>query len=71
MTICLPPQRDARFKAFFSATPLHQWRIGVKRWYQVLGGIWSMTLSLLGARGMFSHIQEALRHVKGKMFTLI
>ena len=44
--------------------------IGVDKWNRGLGQLRSMALSLYGARGLFSQIQEALWHVKGKMFTL-
>ena len=45
-------------------------RTGVEKWHKILGELRSMALSLPGARGLFSQMQEALCHVKGKRVTL-
>ena len=44
--------------------------IGVNRWHQVLGWIFSIAIALPGSRGLFNHMQEALCHVEGKRVTL-
>ena len=70
MPITLPLHRVARLKEFFSAIPCSQRRIGVDKWHRVLGELHSMALALPGARFLFSKMQEALCHVKGKRVTL-
>ena len=70
MTITLPPHRVERLHEILSATPRSQRRISVDKWHRVLGELRSMTLALPGARGLFSQMKEALRHVKGKWVTL-
>ena len=40
------------------------------KWHRVLGELRSMALSLSGARGLFSQMQEALCQVKCKRVTL-
>ena len=70
MPITLPPHRVARLKEIVSSIPRTQHRVGVDKWHRVLGKLRSMTLTLPGARGLFSQTQEALFHVKGKRITL-
>ena len=70
MTITLPPHRVERLHEILSAIPRSQRRISVDKWHRVLGELRSMTLALPGARGLFSQMQEALRHVKGKRVAL-
>ena len=53
-----------------SAIPRSQRRIGVNKWYQVLGNLRSMALDLPRARGLFSQMYDSLCHVKGKRVTL-
>ena len=48
----------------------HQHWISIKHWQQVLGELQSMALAVPGARGLLSHMQEALRHVNVKRVTL-
>ena len=60
-------QNDAMFTP---PPPPHQRHISVRHWHQDLGDLWFMALSLPGAICMFSHIQEALRHVNGNRVTL-
>ena len=47
-----------------------QKRIGVDKWHRLLGELLSMTIALPGTRGLFSHTQESLRHMQGKMSAL-
>ena len=42
----------------------------MEKWHRILGELRSMALDLPGARGLFSQMQEALCHVKGKRVTL-
>jgi hypothetical protein len=62
MTIELPPHRMARLQTLLASIPPHQKRTTVKKWQQLLGELRSMTLALPGSRGLFSLLQEALRH---------
>ena len=55
---------------FVHAIPRTQQRVGVEKWHKILGELSSMALALPGAWGLFSQIQEALCHVKGKRVTL-
>ena len=50
--------------------PRSQRRLGIDKWHRVLGKLLSMALALPGSRGLFSQMQEALFHVKGKRVTL-
>ena len=70
MTIALPPHHVARLKEIVHAIPLTQRRVGVDKRHNTLGELRSMALALPGARGLFSQMQEALCHVKGKRVTL-
>ena len=69
MTISLPPRRLQRLADILAEIPLSQRRTSVKRWHQILGELRSMSLAVPGARGLFSQMQEALRHKdpKGKL----
>ena len=70
MTISLTPHRVAWLKEIVSSIPITQHSVGVDKWHRVLGKLRSMALALPGARRLFSQIQEALFHVKGKRVTL-
>ena len=41
-----------------------------RHWYKVLGEVRYMAIYLTGARVLFSHTQEALRHIESKRDTL-
>ena len=69
-TITLPPQQLERLRAIFPAIPGSQQRIGVDKWHRILSEMRSMALALPGSKGLFSQLQEALCHVKGKRVTL-
>ena len=62
MTLELPHHRKVRLLAILDEVPPTQKRISVKRWQQILGELRSMSIALPGSRGLFSLMQEALRH---------
>ena len=62
MTLELPHHRKLRLQAILDEIPRSQKRISVKRWQQILGELRSMSIALPGSRGLFSLMQEALRH---------
>ena len=70
MTISLPPHRADRFWDILSEVPTTQKRISVDKWHRCLGELRSMLLALPGSRGLFSQVQEALRHVNDKWVML-
>ena len=70
MTIALLPHRVARLKEIVSSIPSTQHRVGVDKWHRVLGELRLMALAIPGDRGLFSQMQEAIFHVKGKRGTL-
>jgi hypothetical protein len=66
-TIELPPHRLERVHELFDLFRGRR-RVATKQWYQLLGELRSMTLAIPGGRGMFSHLQEALRlHDKSRV----
>ena len=62
MTLELPHHRKLRLQAILDEIPRSQKRISVKRWQQILGELRSMSIALPGSHGLFSLMQEALRH---------
>ena len=70
MTISLPPHRADRFRDILAEIPATQKRISVDKWHRCLGKLRSISITLPGSRGLFSQMQEALRHVNGKRVTL-
>jgi len=60
-TIELPPHRLERLKELFDSFRGRK-RVALKKWYQLLGELRSMTLAIPGGTGMFSQLQLALRH---------
>ena len=70
MTLSLTPRRAQRLRDILKDIPLTQKRMSVTTWHKILGELRSMSLALPGARGLFSHLQEALRHVKGKRINI-
>ena len=70
LTISLPQRRVDRLTEILNSIPLSQKRISVDKWHKVLGELRSMSIALPGSRGLFSHMQEALRHVSGKRLNL-
>jgi hypothetical protein len=64
-TIALPLHRQDRLREILDSISPQQKRIGVTKWYQILGELRSISIALPGSRGLFSFLQEALRHKKG------
>jgi hypothetical protein len=62
MTISLPPRQLQRLAEILAEIPLSKKTTSVKRWHQILCELWSMALAIPGARGLFSHMQDALCH---------
>jgi hypothetical protein len=60
-TLELPPHRRERLQELLDEIPPTQKRISVAKWHRVLGELRSMALAIPGARGLFSHLQAALR----------
>ena len=58
----LTPRRLSRLQEILDDIPPSKRRISAKKWHKVLGELRSMTLALPGLRGLFSLLQEALRH---------
>jgi hypothetical protein len=69
-TITLPPHRVERLQEILAAIPHYQKRIGVSKWHNTLGELRSMSIALPGSRGLFSHLQAALKHKRGSRVTL-
>jgi hypothetical protein len=61
-TIELPPRRLSRLQDILLSLPRRKKRIATKKWQQVLGELRSMARAVPGLRGLFSLMQEALRH---------
>ena len=70
MTISLPPQRANCFQDILEEIHATQKRISVDKWHRCLRELRSMLLALPGSRGIFSQMQESLRHANGKQVTL-
>ena len=60
-TLELPPHRRQRLQEIFD-TLRHKDRVAVKMWHRFLGELRSMALGIPGSRGLFSLLQEGLRH---------
>jgi hypothetical protein len=61
LTITLPPHRLERLFAILDSVPPEQRRVSVQKWQQMLGELRAMAIAIPGARGIFSHLQAALR----------
>jgi hypothetical protein len=61
MTLTLPPRRLQRLAEILAAVRPSQKRLAVDTWHQLLGELRSMSLAIPGARGLFSHLQAAIR----------
>lgn len=63
MTLRLTPRRRDRLHALLhKELPRSRKRLPVKEFHRILGELRSMSVALPGARGLFSVLQEALRH---------
>ena len=61
-TIELPPHRVERLHTILNSISTTQRTIAENVWHKVLGELRSMAVAIPGARGLFSLLQEALRH---------
>jgi hypothetical protein len=62
MTVELPPHRVERiFELLDSVTPMQR-RISTNKWQQLVGELRSMVLAIPDRRGLFSVLQEVLKH---------
>ena len=69
-TLELPQHRRERLSELLAEIPSTQKRVSIRKWHGLLGELRSMTLALPGARGLFSHIQNALwQPIKGRIRT--
>lgn len=62
LTIQLPPRRMERLQALLDKYPPDKRRAAVLEWQQLLGELRSMTVALPGSRGLYSELQNTLRH---------
>ena len=60
-TLELPPHRIERLQEIFESLR-GRTRVSVKLWHKVLGELRSMSIGIPGSRGLFSLLQEGLRH---------
>jgi hypothetical protein len=70
MTLTLPPRRLARLQELLDSIPPTRKRLSIDTWHKLLGELRSMSLALPGSRGLFSHLQQALRTRKGTRLRL-
>ena len=61
-TLHLPHHRMTRLREVLAWLLPPQRRLPVRKWHQLLGELRSMSPALPGTRGLFSVLQEALRH---------
>jgi hypothetical protein len=61
-TICLPANCLSRLRELLHSVSSVQKRISLKKWQQVLGELRSMATVIPAAIGLFSVLQEALKH---------
>ena len=61
-TIKLPLHCIEHIREILESIALDQRKIAMKGWHKVLGELRSMLLTLLGLVGLFSLLQEVLRH---------
>ena len=62
-TIELPPHRIERLNEILASISPAQKVVSLQHWHKMLGELRSMALAIPGARGLFSLLQEAFRHV--------
>ena len=70
MTLTLPPRRLQRLADLLGSIAPLQKRLSLVRWYTLLGELRSMALALPGSRGLFSHLQQAIRSRQGNRLRL-
>jgi hypothetical protein len=62
MTIELPEHRRLRLRILLDSIWPSQKRISVRKWQQILGELRSMAIAIPGSTGLFSWMQETLKH---------
>jgi hypothetical protein len=62
MTIELPAHRRDRLRLILDSIPPDQKRTSVRKWQQLLGELRSMAIAIPGSKGLFSWMQETLKH---------
>jgi hypothetical protein len=62
MTIELPAHRCDRLRLILDSIPPTQRRTIVRKWQQLLGELRSMAIAIPGSKGLFSWMQETLKH---------
>ena len=70
MTLTLPPRRLQRLADLLDSIPSSQRRLSLQKWHCLLGELRSMSLALPGSRGLFSHLQQAIRSRQGNRLRL-
>jgi hypothetical protein len=60
-TISLPVHHLTRIREILASIGPTQRRVSLKKWQQILGELWSMSLAIPAAIGLFSVLQEALK----------
>jgi hypothetical protein len=70
MTLTLPARRLARLHELLASISKDRKRMSLSTYHQLLGELRSMALALPGARGLFSHLQLALRSRQGTRLRL-
>ena len=63
-TIELPPHCVKHLNAILESVTPKMKVIAVQQWHKILGELWSMSTAIPDARGCFSLLQEAFRHVE-------
>jgi hypothetical protein len=62
MTIKLPAHCRDHLQAILASIPSTQKRRSVRKWQQILGELRSMAIAIPGSHGLFSRMQETLKH---------
>jgi len=62
MTIELPSHRQERLQEILAGYQPNQKRTSLRKWQQLIGELRSMVIAVPGLRGMFSHLQETIKH---------
>jgi hypothetical protein len=62
LTLELPQHRKDHLQAILNEVPQSKKRTLVKKWQQIVGEFCSMAIAIPGSIGLFSLLQEALRH---------
>ena len=69
MAMALPPQQEIYFREILFIITRTNNRIGTDKCHWVFGKLRATTIALHESQGLFSYIEEALRHIKVKRVT--